>query len=134
MEIKQRIGDVEGEAATLHQLAGIYANQGEVEQAIALYNQSLDITRRISNVQGEAATLAMLGKLLADGCNEYITATVYTQVAASTLPMYCLTLLMYHLKLAMYCLILLMYHLKLLMYRLTVKGVGLRFQTLTPHI
>ncbi|MBD2365235.1 CHAT domain-containing protein, partial [Anabaena minutissima FACHB-250] len=54
LDIDKRIGNVQGEAATLHQLAGIYANKGEVEQAIALYNQSLDIDKRIGNVQGEA--------------------------------------------------------------------------------
>jgi tetratricopeptide (TPR) repeat protein len=57
---------MQGKAATLHQLAGIYANQGEIDQAIALYQQSVEIEEKIGNVQGKAATLAMMGQLLAD--------------------------------------------------------------------
>lgn len=49
----------------IHNLAGIYANQGEVEQAIALYQQSLELTERIRDVQGKAATLVMMAQLLA---------------------------------------------------------------------
>jgi hypothetical protein len=37
LEIKESIGNVQGKAATLHQMAGIYAQQGDVDQAIALY-------------------------------------------------------------------------------------------------
>jgi len=47
-------------------MAGIYVQQGEVEQAIALYQQSLGIKERIGDVQGKTATLAMLGNLLAN--------------------------------------------------------------------
>jgi hypothetical protein len=57
----------------------MYANQGEVEQVIALYNQSLEITNRIGDVQDEAATLAMLGQLLAHERGEYSTAIQYLQ-------------------------------------------------------
>ena len=57
---------MQGKAATLHQMAGIYVQQGEVEQAIALYQQSLGIKERIGDVQGKTATLAMLGNLLAN--------------------------------------------------------------------
>ncbi|MBL1199958.1 MAG: tetratricopeptide repeat-containing protein [Nostoc sp. GBBB01] len=54
LEIEERIGNVQGKAATLNQLGLIYANKGEVEQAIALYNQSLQITKRIGDVQTKA--------------------------------------------------------------------------------
>ncbi len=40
---EERIGDVQGKAGTLHQLGILYANKGEVDQAIALFNQSLEI-------------------------------------------------------------------------------------------
>jgi tetratricopeptide (TPR) repeat protein len=63
--MKDRIGNVQGKAATLHQLAGIYADQGEVEKAIALYQQSIEIEERIGNVQGKAATLVNMAQLLA---------------------------------------------------------------------
>jgi len=46
-------------------MANIYAQQGQVEQALTLYQQSLDINERIGNAQGKAATLAMMGHLLA---------------------------------------------------------------------
>ncbi len=45
---------------------GIYANKGEVDEAIALFNQSLEITERIGDVQGKAATLQWLGILYAN--------------------------------------------------------------------
>jgi hypothetical protein len=39
--------------ATLHEMGRLKANQGEVDAAIALYQQSLDITERIGDVQGK---------------------------------------------------------------------------------
>ncbi|WP_445246061.1 tetratricopeptide repeat protein, partial [Microcoleus sp. OTE_8_concoct_300] len=57
LELKEQIGNVEGKAVTLHGLAGIYANQGEVAKAIAFYEQSLQLTEKIGDVQGKAATL-----------------------------------------------------------------------------
>jgi len=36
IEIEEKIGNVQGKAATLHCLARIYANQGEIDPAIAL--------------------------------------------------------------------------------------------------
>lgn len=39
-----------------HNLAGIYTQQGEVEDAIALYQQSLDLKEKIGNVQGKATS------------------------------------------------------------------------------
>ncbi len=62
-----------------HNLAGIYAQQGEVEDAIALYKQSLDLKERIGNVQGKAASLCMLGQLLADEKQDFTTALEYLQ-------------------------------------------------------
>ena len=47
----------------LHQLAGIYANQGQVEQAISLYQQSLEIQEKIGNIQGKAISTAMMAQL-----------------------------------------------------------------------
>ncbi|MBD0302848.1 MAG: tetratricopeptide repeat protein, partial [Tolypothrix sp. T3-bin4] len=66
LEIKERIGDVQGKAATLHCLAGIYAKRGEVEKGIALYNQSLEIKENIADVQGKAATLHQLAGIYAN--------------------------------------------------------------------
>jgi tetratricopeptide (TPR) repeat protein len=50
----------------LHQLGMIYANKGEVDEAIALFNQSLEISERIGYVEGKAATLYQLGILYAN--------------------------------------------------------------------
>jgi tetratricopeptide (TPR) repeat protein len=49
-------------AAILHNRAGFLAQQGEVEEALRLYRDSLEIEERIGDVQGKAATLhAMAG-------------------------------------------------------------------------
>jgi len=56
---------VQGKAATLHCLAMIYANQGKIDQAIALYQQSLETDEKIGDVQGKAATLHQLAGILA---------------------------------------------------------------------
>ncbi|MEH1790391.1 MAG: tetratricopeptide repeat protein [Nostoc sp.] len=70
LEIKERIGDVQGKAATLNNLGYIYSNKGEVDEAMsttgyayALYNKSLEISERIGDVQTKAATLQCLGYL-----------------------------------------------------------------------
>ena len=57
---------MQGQAATLHQLARIYANQGEIDQAIALYQQSLEIKEKMGDVQGKAATLHQLAGIYAN--------------------------------------------------------------------
>ncbi|QLE49509.1 tetratricopeptide repeat protein [Nostoc sp. C057] len=48
------------------QLGMLKANKGEVDEAIALYNQSLEIEERIGDVQGKAATLHQLGIIYAN--------------------------------------------------------------------
>ena len=50
-------------ASVLHALGILYANKGDVDEAIALYNQSLEINERIGNVQGKAATLKCIGHM-----------------------------------------------------------------------
>jgi len=84
LEIQESIGNVQGKAATLHQMAGIYAQQGQVDQAIALYQQSLEIQESIGNVQGKAATLAMMGQLLANN-GDFPTAITYFQESLTIL-------------------------------------------------
>ncbi|MBX9254787.1 tetratricopeptide repeat protein [Desmonostoc muscorum CCALA 125] len=66
LEIKERIGYVQGKGATFHELGRIYANKGEADEAIALFNQSLEIKERIGYVQGKAATLHELGRIYAN--------------------------------------------------------------------
>ncbi|WP_392535809.1 tetratricopeptide repeat protein [Nostoc sp. C117] len=50
----------------MHELGRIYANKGDVDEAIALYKESLEIYERIGNVQGKAVTLYELGRIYAD--------------------------------------------------------------------
>jgi tetratricopeptide (TPR) repeat protein len=57
---------VQGKAATLHQLARIYANQGEIDQAIALFQQVLETAEKIGDVQTKAATLSNLAGIYAN--------------------------------------------------------------------
>ncbi|MFN9206644.1 MAG: tetratricopeptide repeat protein, partial [Pseudanabaena sp.] len=73
-----------GKAATLNQMASIYARQGQVEQAIALYQQSLEINERIGNVQTKANTLANMGVLLANN-GDFQTAISYLQESLTIL-------------------------------------------------
>ncbi|MEH2438672.1 MAG: tetratricopeptide repeat protein [Nostoc sp.] len=75
---------MQGKAATLHQLGMIYANKGEVDEAIALFNQSLEIKERIGDVQGKAMTLWWLGHL-AEQQGEYTKAISYLQPALEIL-------------------------------------------------
>jgi tetratricopeptide (TPR) repeat protein len=84
LEITERIGDVQNKAATLHELGCIYANKGEVDEAIALFNQSLEINERIGNVQTQAMTLWWLGHL-AEQQGEYTKAISYLQPALEIL-------------------------------------------------
>ncbi|MEP6497346.1 tetratricopeptide repeat protein [Microcoleus vaginatus] len=63
----------------MHCLAGIYANQGEVAKAIALYEQSLELQEKIGDVRVKAATFAMLGQLLADKKGDFDKALNYLQ-------------------------------------------------------
>ena len=51
---------------TLHELAGIYANQGEVAKAIAFYQQSLELDEKIGDLQGKAAILHNLAGIYAN--------------------------------------------------------------------
>jgi len=48
---------IKEKATIIHNFAIVKAQQGQVDQAIALYQQSLEINERIGNVQGKAATL-----------------------------------------------------------------------------
>ena len=54
------------QASILYNLAWIYNDQGEKEAAIALYQQSLEITEKIEDVQGKAATLHQLAIIYAN--------------------------------------------------------------------
>ena len=69
LELYEKIGNVQGKAASLHCLAVIYAKQGNLTGSIAFYQQSLELQQKIGDVRGKAATFAMLGQLLASQGN-----------------------------------------------------------------
>ncbi|NMG18191.1 tetratricopeptide repeat protein, partial [Brasilonema bromeliae] len=52
-------------AATLNNMAGVIARQGDIERAIALWQQSLEIVERIGDVGGKAATLCNMAGVIA---------------------------------------------------------------------
>ena len=51
----------EEKALALHELGSLKANQGEIDDAIYLYQQSLDLTEQTADIQAKAATLRKLG-------------------------------------------------------------------------
>ncbi len=61
LKIYQRIGNRQGEAASLGNLGIAYDSLGEYQKAIAFYDQSLEIQRQIGDRQGEAGSLNSLG-------------------------------------------------------------------------
>ena len=64
----------------MHQLASIYANTGKIEEAIAHYQQSLEINESIGDVQGQAATLHQLASIYANTGKIEEAIALYQQV------------------------------------------------------
>jgi tetratricopeptide (TPR) repeat protein len=85
MERVAAIGNQQGIAATLHEIANVYRNQGNVEGAIALYEESLQIERAIGNQQGIAMTLWCLGHVRAFHQQDFGTAIDYLQQSEAIL-------------------------------------------------
>ncbi|MDM8515845.1 tetratricopeptide repeat protein [Desulfobacterales bacterium HSG16] len=57
-------------------MAGIYADQGKIDEALSLYKQSLEIFESTGEVKGKAFTLAHMAKLIA-GQGDFETAMTY---------------------------------------------------------
>ena len=55
--------DEKTKAVIIHNLAGIYANTGEIEDAITLYHESLQLQKSIGNLQATGATFRELGRI-----------------------------------------------------------------------
>ncbi|MEH2266200.1 tetratricopeptide repeat protein, partial [Nostoc sp.] len=79
-----QIGNVQGKAATLHEMGILKANRGEIEEAIALFQQSLAITEQIGHVQDKAMTMWCLGHI-AEQQGNYNQALDYLQPALEIL-------------------------------------------------
>ena len=63
LEIRRRIGDRAGEAATLHNLAMIDAHKGNVQVASEKFKEALKIYQQTGDKSGEAAAFFQLGIL-----------------------------------------------------------------------
>ncbi len=55
--------DLESKATMLNNTAGVIAAQGDIEPAMQLWNQSLELFERIGNVQGKAVTLGNMANI-----------------------------------------------------------------------
>ncbi|MEH1829126.1 MAG: tetratricopeptide repeat protein [Nostoc sp.] len=66
-------------ALIYHHFGMLKDDKGEVDEAIALYNQSLEITERIGNVQTKAATLHQLAGIYANKGEVDKAITLYNQ-------------------------------------------------------
>ena len=59
---------MKGKSATLHAMANVRVTRGDLDGALALYQQSLDLEDRLGDLQGKSATLhAMAGVLVTRG-------------------------------------------------------------------
>ncbi|MEI2578911.1 tetratricopeptide repeat protein [Scytonema sp. PRP1] len=57
--------DLQQKAATLGNMAGVIAQQGDIQRAIALWEQSLELYERIGDVRGKAVTLGNMARVIA---------------------------------------------------------------------
>jgi tetratricopeptide (TPR) repeat protein len=64
--LKDKIGDVQGKAATLANMARLIAQQGDVDRAMKLWQESLVLKDKIGDVQGKAATLSNMARVIAE--------------------------------------------------------------------
>jgi tetratricopeptide (TPR) repeat protein len=62
--IVEGLGDLRGKAATLHEMANIYATRGDLDGAMGLYQQSLEIKEGLGDLRGKAATLHEMAYIL----------------------------------------------------------------------
>jgi tetratricopeptide (TPR) repeat protein len=70
--------DEREKAAIVHNLATLKRQVGEIEAAIALLTESLELLERIGDLQGKAMSLVNLGQLLAIQ-GDFTTALNYMQ-------------------------------------------------------
>ena len=59
----EQVGDRQGKAATLHQMAEVYLTRGDLDQAMRLYQQSLALKEQVGDLQGKAATLSQMSNV-----------------------------------------------------------------------
>jgi tetratricopeptide (TPR) repeat protein len=59
----EQVGDRQGKAATLHQMAQVYLTRGDLDQAMRLYQQSLALDEQVGDLKGKAATLHQMAQV-----------------------------------------------------------------------
>jgi tetratricopeptide (TPR) repeat protein len=57
LETFERLGDLRGKSATLHEMANVLVTRGDLDGAMRLYQQSLEIKERLGDLKGKSATL-----------------------------------------------------------------------------
>ncbi len=57
LQILEGLGDLQGKAATLHEMAGISVTRGDLDGAMKLYQQALQIDEGLGDLGGKSATL-----------------------------------------------------------------------------
>ncbi|MBN3894292.1 MAG: tetratricopeptide repeat protein [Nostoc sp. NOS(2021)] len=91
------VEDETTKSAIIHNLAGIYIQQGQVLIAINLFEQSLEITKRLGKFKGQAATLHNLASIYAnqrqfDKANTYLQQVIEIDERLDNLPSKAITL------------------------------------------
>jgi len=78
LEIKEKLGNEPGVAATLNNLGNVYQGKGEWDKAIEYYQRSLEIKEKVGDEHGMATTFNNLG-LVYDAKGEWDKAIEYYQ-------------------------------------------------------
>ncbi|MEZ0396218.1 MAG: tetratricopeptide repeat protein [Anaerolineales bacterium] len=63
LQIDEGLGDLQGKAATLHNMAQIYVTRGDLDRAMTLYQQALQIQEGLGDLQGKSATLHNMAQI-----------------------------------------------------------------------
>jgi tetratricopeptide (TPR) repeat protein len=79
------VGDRAGEAATLNNMALVYATVGQPQQALALFEEALFIQREVGNRAGEASTLNSIAEVSNQYLNRPLEAAYYLHQAIMVL-------------------------------------------------
>ncbi|MCO5194050.1 MAG: CHAT domain-containing protein [Anaerolineae bacterium] len=61
--VPEQIGDIQGKAASLSMMAQVFLTRGDLDRALALYQESLQFLEQIGDIQGKAASLSMMAQV-----------------------------------------------------------------------
>jgi tetratricopeptide (TPR) repeat protein len=76
LALRQYIGDFQGEAETLSQIAMAYISQGKLDQVMPWFQQALAITQEIKDIHGQVKILHQMAKF-------YVSQSQYEEAIAS---------------------------------------------------